>query len=109
MPSPASGKPGIPGWKEGEPLQTFTIITTEPNELMESIHNRMPVILEPDDYDRWLDPGDPFQPPADLLRPYPEERMQAWPVSGRVGNVRNNDPDLLAEAQPDADSPSLFG
>ena len=81
--------------KEGEPLETFTILTTGPNEIMEPIHNRMPVILEPKDYARWLDPGDPPRPPVDLLRPYPAERMCAWPVSDRVGNVRNNDPGLL--------------
>jgi putative SOS response-associated peptidase YedK len=81
--------------KAGEPLETFTILTTDPNEVMAPIHNRMPVILEPKDYDRWLDAGDQARPPVDLLRPYPAERMRAWPVSDRVGNVRNNDPQLL--------------
>jgi len=61
----------------------------------------MPVILAPRDYDRWLDPGDPARPPIDLLRPFPAEEMRAWPVSDRVGNVRNNDPQLLEEPQPD--------
>ncbi|HEY1902336.1 MAG TPA: SOS response-associated peptidase [Terracidiphilus sp.] len=88
--------------KEGEPLETFTILTTDPNELMEPIHNRMPVILEPKDYSRWLDPGDPTRPPVDLLRPYPAEAMMAWPVSDRVGNVRNNDPQLLEPSDPRA-------
>lgn len=86
--------------KEGEPLETFTIVTTDPNEIMQAIHNRMPVILEPRDYERWLQPGDPAQPPVDLLRPFPAEKMLAWPVSDRVGNVRNNDPQLLEESQP---------
>lgn len=81
--------------REGEPLETFTILTTDPNELMDPIHNRMPVILEPRDYSRWLEPGDPARPPADLLRPFPAEKMSAWPVGNRVGNVRNNDPRLL--------------
>jgi putative SOS response-associated peptidase YedK len=81
--------------KEGTPLETFTILTTDPNALMEPVHNRMPVILEPRDYPRWLDAGDPARPPIDLLRPYPAEKMTAWPVSDRVGNVRNNDPELL--------------
>jgi putative SOS response-associated peptidase YedK len=95
---------------EGPPLETFTILTTDPNEVTEPFHNRMPVILEPRDYDRWLDPGDPARPPIDLLRPYPAERMRAWPVSDRVGNVRNNDPALLEPVTPaDSDgSPSLF-
>ena len=81
--------------KEGDPLETFTILTTDPNELMQSIHNRMPVILEPRDYNRWLDSANPQTPPVDLLRPFPAEKMLAWPVTDRVGNVRNNDPELL--------------
>ena len=81
--------------KDGESLETFTILTTDPNEVMEPIHNRMPVLLEPKDYDRWLEAGDPARPPVDMLRPYPAERMRAWPVSDRVGNVRNNDAGLL--------------
>ena len=96
--------------KDGPPLETFTILTTDPNEVMEPIHNRMPVILEPKDYDRWLDPGDPQRPPVELLCPYAAERMCAWPVSERVGNVRNNDPALLerAPAHSSQEPPSLF-
>jgi len=81
--------------KDCPPLETFTILTTTENELMRPIHDRMPVILEPRDYDRWLDAGDPARPPVDLLRPFPAEMMLAWPVSDRVGNVRNSDPALL--------------
>ena len=81
--------------KDGETLETFTVLTTDPNAVMEPIHNRMPVILGPKDYDRWLDAENPATPPVDLLRPYPAEKMLAWPVSDRVGNVRNNDPALL--------------
>ncbi|MDR3771899.1 MAG: SOS response-associated peptidase [Terracidiphilus sp.] len=92
--------------KEGDPLETFTILTTDPNELMETVHNRMPVILQPRDYSRWLDPGDPVRPPVDLLRPFPAEKMAAWRVSDRVGNVRNNDPQLLVE--PPAPGQLLF-
>ena len=86
--------------REGAVLETFTIITTDANEVMEPLHDRMPVILEPQNYTRWLDAGDPAQPPVDLLRPYPAEKMLAWPISDRVGNVRNNDPELLAPSQP---------
>jgi putative SOS response-associated peptidase YedK len=60
-------------WKDKETGQikdTYTVITTDPNELMESIHNRMPVILAREDYDRWLVPGDPSHLPIDLLRNY---------------------------------------
>jgi putative SOS response-associated peptidase YedK len=97
-----SGEPlGLAGlwesWspKDEEPLETFTILTTGPNEIMEPIHNRMPVILEPKDYERWLDLSDPARSPVDLLRPFPAERMMAWPVSERVGNVCDNGPELL--------------
>jgi putative SOS response-associated peptidase YedK len=95
---------------EGPPLETFTILTTDPNEVTEPFHNRMPVILEPKDYDRWLDPGDPARPPIDLLRPFPSEQMRAWQVSDRVGNVLNNDPALLEPVIPEdsAGSGQLF-
>ncbi len=81
--------------KSGLVLSTFTIITTDPNELMEPFHNRMPVILTPTDYDRWLAPGDPSRLPVDLLRPYPQEKMIAWKVAKDVGNVKNDRPDLI--------------
>jgi putative SOS response-associated peptidase YedK len=91
--------------EQGDPLETFTILTTDPNELAERVHNRMPVILEPRNYERWMDAGDAERPPIDLLRPYPAEKMRAWTVSDRVGNVRNDDPDLLKEWLP---QPRLF-
>lgn len=97
-------------WKDkatDQSLETYTIITTDPNELMETIHTRMPVILEPRDYARWLEPGDQTRPPVDLLRPYPAEKMRAWPVSQRVGNVRNNGPDLIDPIEPGSPS-TLF-
>lgn len=90
--------------KEGPPLETFTILTTDPNELAESVHDRMPVIIEPRDYDRWIDTSDEERLPVDLLRPFPAEQMHAWPVDKRVGNVRNDDPQLLEKA-----APTLFG
>jgi putative SOS response-associated peptidase YedK len=84
-------------WKDkatGKALETYTVITTDPNELMELIHNRMPVIVSPRDYERWMVPGEPSHLPIDLLRPYPAEEMTAWKVSPAVGNVRNNSPEL---------------
>jgi putative SOS response-associated peptidase YedK len=84
-------------WKDKateQTLESYTIITTDRNELMEQIHNRMPVILSPQDYSRWLHPGDLAQLPVDLLRPYPAEEMSAWMVSAAVGNVRINTPEL---------------
>jgi putative SOS response-associated peptidase YedK len=88
-------------WKDkatGQPLETYTIITTDPNELLETIHDRMPVILSPQDYSRWLDPGEPSRLPIDLLRPFPAEELRAWKVSAAVGNVKNNFPELRLPA-----------
>jgi putative SOS response-associated peptidase YedK len=81
-----------------QPIETFTIVTTEPNELTEPIHNRMPVILAPPDYARWMAPADPAQLPVDLLRPFDAEKMTAWQVSTAVGDVRNNSPELCEDA-----------
>lgn len=67
-------------WKDpanGEWLQTFAIITTTANELTASVHDRMPVILKPRDYDRWLARGEVEQLPIDLLRPFDAEAMRA--------------------------------
>ena len=95
--------------KEGEPVETFTILTTDPNELAEPVHDRMPVILEPQNYARWMKSGDPTHLPVDLLRPLPAEKMRSWPVNERVGNVRNDDPELLKECEPQsAAQGSLF-
>ena len=88
-------------WKDpatGEWLQTFSIVTTEPNELTAKVHNRMPVILHARDYDRWLDRGETERPPVDLLRPYEAEDMTATPCNPMVGNVRNNGPEMLNSA-----------
>ncbi len=84
-------------WKDpatGDWLQSFTIITTDPNELTAKVHNRMPVIVKPSDYDRWLTRDLVEQPPIDVLRPYDAAAMIAHPVDPRVGNVRNNEPGL---------------
>jgi putative SOS response-associated peptidase YedK len=85
---------------EGAVLETFTIPTTDPNELAKAVHNWMPVIVEPHEYNRWMRTGDPVRPPVDLLRPYDAEKMRVWPVDSRVGNVRNDDENLLEECPP---------
>ena len=64
-------------WKDqptGATLETYTIVTTDPNQVMEKIHDRMPVIVPPKDYGRWLE-SDPAHLPIDLLRPYPAAEM----------------------------------
>lgn len=81
---------------EGTPVDTCTIITTTANSLMQSIHNRMPVILDRADYDRWLDPKN--QDPQEvfpLLTQFPADRMQAVPVSTRVNSPRNESPECI--------------
>jgi hypothetical protein len=64
------------------------------------MHDRMPVIIPSKDYDRWLKLGDPDRPPIDLLRTFDAEKMRAWRVNSKVGNVRNDTPDLI-EQSPD--------
>jgi putative SOS response-associated peptidase YedK len=80
-------------WRPGddaEPLDTFTILTTTPNDLMTPIHNRMPVILRPADYARWLDPATGPQEAARLMAPYPDGELEAVPVSRTVNSPRND-------------------
>ena len=80
-------------WKpaEGAPIETCTIITTEPNALMQTIHNRMPVILTPHDYDLWLDPTmQQVETVKSLLRPFTSEELVAYPVSTLVNNPRHD-------------------
>jgi len=80
----------------GEWVRSFAIITTTPNKLCGEIHNRMPVILKPDTWPAWLgeEPANTAELKS-LLAPYPSDDMICWPVSPRVGNVKNNDPSLI--------------
>ena len=75
---------------DAEPLISCTIITTEPNALMATIHDRMPVIVAPDDYDVWLDPSTPPAVAQSLIRPWGGP-LEAWPVSTRVNAPRHDD------------------
>jgi putative SOS response-associated peptidase YedK len=79
----------------GDPIESFTIITTQPNELMATLHNRMPVILDPPERDAWLAAdASPASLPA-MLRPYPSELMMALPVSLAVNNPRHDAEDCI--------------
>jgi len=81
---------------DGSSVKTCTIITTEPNELMEPLHNRMPVILHTRDYAKWLDPSP--QTPENLLpliKPYDAKAMSAYPVSSLVNKPGNDTPELV--------------
>lgn len=82
---------------EGNKLSTCTIITTASNSLMADIHNRMPVILKPEDEQTWLNRDNHnIAELMGLLRPY-EGDMRAYPVSSAVGNVRNDSKELIDE------------
>jgi putative SOS response-associated peptidase YedK len=81
---------------DGNTLKSFTIITTQANDVLVPLHGRMPVLLAPGRWAQWL--GEMPATDADLkamLKPYPGEAMTFWPVDRRVGNVRNNSPDLF--------------
>jgi putative SOS response-associated peptidase YedK len=80
----------------GDIVKSFAIITTTANELLAPLHGRMPVLLAPDRWDAWL--GEDAASDHDLkamLKPYPGAGMAFWPVDRRVGNVRNDSPDLF--------------
>ncbi len=81
----------------GELVRSLAIVATVPNALCGEIHNRMPVILKAAAWPLWRgeEPADPPQL-KELLVPYPAEEMTAWPAGARVGNVKNNDPSLIA-------------
>jgi putative SOS response-associated peptidase YedK len=91
-------------WRGGDggTLKSFTIITTAANDLLAPLHDRMPVLLAPDRWAAWLGEHRPGQSPASeselkaMLKPYPGGAMTFWPVDRRVGNVRNDSPDLFA-------------
>ena len=86
-------------WRDPESaarLYTCTILTTDPNELGSRIHDRMPVVLDPADWDAWLADGTPSDQLRSLLRPAPAEPFDAYAVSPAVNNVRNEGPELLA-------------
>lgn len=80
----------------GQEIKTYAIITTSPNELMEKVHNRMPVILKEKDEDAWLNPDlVEIENIKEFLHPYPAQNMEKIIVSKRVNNPFNNDPDVL--------------
>ncbi len=102
----ASGKPfafaGL--WElwnssDGSQIYSTTIITTQPNALMQSIHNRMPVILPPETYARWLEPAERKPKElTDLLQPFPAEAMTAYSVSRLVNSPDNDRPECIQPA-----------
>lgn len=85
---------------DGSELHTCTIITTDANALIKPLHDRMAVVLPPDAYDLWLNPNtNPAELDA-LLKPPPEDWLVAYPVSTRVNNPANDDPQLIEPVAP---------
>ena len=93
-------------WKDrssSQTIQSCTTITTAPNEVCMPLHDRMPVILESKDYARWIG-EEPTEPPhlMMMLKPYPAAAMEAYPVSTRVGSVKNTDVALFERLEGNA-------
>jgi putative SOS response-associated peptidase YedK len=94
-------------WRDpsGQWVKSCSILTTTPNGVTSAIHDRMPVILESESYDLWLDPGmTDVQVVSELLKPYDARLMRCYPVSARINHVANDDeecsrPVELAEVQ----------
>jgi putative SOS response-associated peptidase YedK len=81
-------------WKnpDGEWVKSFSILTTAPNAVTSTVHDRMPVILDRADYDLWLDPAmTNVEAATDMLKPYPADQMRSYPVGSRVNSVANDD------------------
>ena len=98
------------GWRspDGEVVRTFAILTTSANATMAQLHERMPVILEPDAWPTWL--GEEDTDALSLMRPAGDDVLHLWQVSRAVNSVRNNQPDLLdrvddPHAPPPSDAP----
>jgi putative SOS response-associated peptidase YedK len=90
---------------DGKRVESFTIITTEPNELVQPVHNRMPVILLPEDEEQWLDVSrTPFVEARSLLKPLPVELMDAHDVSPIVNSAKYDGPECIQPVS-DEDAP----
>jgi len=89
-------------WKDasGNAVETCSILTTTPNALTASVHDRMPVILDPDTYDLWLDPRmKDVSVASELLKPYDARLMRCYPVSTRINQVANDDEECSAPVE----------
>jgi putative SOS response-associated peptidase YedK len=89
-------------WKEasGQAVESCSILTTTPNALLADVHDRMPVILNPEHYDLWLDPGfRRAETLKEMLNPFDATLMKRHPVSTRVNFVKNDDPECAAALQ----------
>lgn len=83
----------------GTKINTFTLLTQTPNDLVAKIHNRMPAILLKEQEQLWLDESIPASELVQMIIPYPSDQMKAYTVSKRVNKVKENDADLLKEVK----------
>ena len=87
--------------ERNEPLETFTILTTTANAVMEPYHDRMPVILSKDAHEDWLDPYLVASGPLKkMMSPYPSSQIRVRPVNPRINNIRHDDPSCLDPPPP---------
>ena len=89
-------------WRDpgGHTVETCSILTTTPNTLTSAVHDRMPVIIDPDAYDLWLDPGmKDVGAASELVKPYDSRLMRCYPVSTRVNHVANDDEECSAPVE----------
>jgi putative SOS response-associated peptidase YedK len=101
-PDPPSGPKGaVP---QVPPLESVTVVTTRANATLAPLHERMPVVLDPTDWDAWLDPATPLPVLQDRLRPAPDDWLDAVTVGPRVNSVRNDDPSCLDPPSDDQQS-----
>ena len=98
-------------WKEpsGNWVKSCSILTTTPNAATSAIHDRMPVILDPDSYDLWLDPGmRDVAAASDLLKPYDARLMRCFPIGTRINHVANDDEECSRSVEPAETQNRLF-
>lgn len=85
----------------GKMHAAFAVLTTEANDLVRPLHDRMPVILDPKCWEAWLDHGSDLNEVASLLKPYPPTQMQATRCSAKVNDVKNDGPECLGPPEPE--------
>jgi len=92
---------------DGSEIETACILTTAANDTLAAIHDRMPVVIHPEDFERWLDVRNSPNAIADLLRPAPEDFFELVPVDVRINSTRKKSPEANPK-RPKPDQPSLF-
>jgi putative SOS response-associated peptidase YedK len=92
-----------------EPLESFAIVTTEPNAFCARIHDRMPVILAEEAWDTWLDPQTPRPQLDALIKPWANDDIEAWRVTKSINDARYQGPDCMTPVEAPPEQPELFG